>query len=117
MKGVKTIVFGVLMLFLTQLAWGQAHDVFYGDRREPAKLVKLFPNPASDYLSVKFETPVAKTVRLTLHNIIGNSLEIESEIIDEHEIRLKVKDLPSGVYLLSVKDDADLHSIVKFLKR
>lgn len=79
--------------------------------------MKIFPNPATDYLSIKFEAPLAKTIKLTLHNIIGNSLEVESEIVDDHEIRLKVKDLPAGVYLLALKEDGRSQSCFKFLKR
>ncbi|NOT77270.1 MAG: T9SS type A sorting domain-containing protein [Cyclobacteriaceae bacterium] len=79
--------------------------------------MKIFPNPATDYISVQFETPTAKNMKLTLHNIIGNSLEVETEIVDEFEIRIKVKDLPTGVYLLAVKDNSNSQSSFKFLKR
>jgi hypothetical protein len=117
MKGSKTIFFSILMAFLTQFAVGQSHDPYSADRTEPGRGVKLFPNPATDYLSVKFESPQAKTVKITLHNIIGNSLEVESEILDEYEIRLKVKDLPAGYYLLAVKEQDNTQSAFKFLKR
>lgn len=116
MRCTKAIIFSVLMFFMAQLAIGQQHDAF-AQVQDPIKLVKIFPNPAVDYLSVKFEAPMAKTVKLTLHNIIGNSLEVESQIIDEYEIHIKVKDLPTGVYLLAVKDIGNSQSSFKFLKR
>ncbi len=82
------------------------------------KSMKLYPNPTTDYISLKLEAPNAQHVKLTLHNIIGNSLEIESEIIDENEVRLKVKDLASGYYLLAVKDErSGFKGVYKFLKR
>lgn len=117
MRPLKTLLFAVILIFITQTAWGQGLDVFSPERGEPIKLVKIFPNPATEYLSIKFEIPQARTIKLTLHNIIGNSLEVESEIIDDHEIRLKVKDLPAGVYLLAVKADGRSQSSFKFLKR
>lgn len=117
MRSVKTILFSVIMVLVTQIAWAQAHDPFSPDRTDPSKVVKLFPNPATDYISVKFETPRAKSVKLTLHNIIGNTLDVENEIIDDYEIRLKVKELPAGVYLLAVRDEDNLRSSFKFLKR
>ncbi len=117
MKWVKAIVFSYLALSLTHFAVGQAHDPFVMDRLEGVKSVKLFPNPASDFLSLKFETPVAKTVKVTVHNIIGNRLEVDSEAIDDYELRLKVKDLPEGVYLLSIKGEDNAQSTFKFLKR
>ncbi len=117
MKWVKTIVFSVFVLVVTQLAWGQNHDPFILERVERIKSVKLFPNPATDYLSIKFETPQAKVVKVTLHNIIGNLLDVDSEIVDDYEILLKVKDLPEGVYLLSIKDEGNAQGSFKFLKR
>jgi len=83
-----------------------------------AKAVSIFPNPAVEYLNVKFENPIAKRTKLTVHNVIGNVVDVESETIDEYEIRLKVRDLPVGYYLLAVRDeDSNSRSTIKFLKR
>jgi hypothetical protein len=80
--------------------------------------VSIFPNPAVEYLNVKFDNPIAKTAQLTVHNVIGNTVDVEAETIDEHEIRLKVKDLPVGYYLLAVRDEeSNSRSTLKFLKR
>jgi hypothetical protein len=85
---------------------------------DAGKSVQVFPNPATDFISVKFESPLAKTAKITLHNIIGNELQVESEIIDEHEVHLKIKDLPTGYYLITVKqEETNQRSILKFLKR
>lgn len=90
-----------------------------GSQSEPSKTrVKLFPNPAVEFLHVTFEEPIAKQSKLTVHNIIGNVLEVESETIDEHEVRLRVKDLPVGYYLLAIRDErSNARSTLKFLKR
>lgn len=83
-----------------------------------SKQVKLFPNPAVEFLSIKFETPQARKANLDLRNIIGNSLEAESEIVDDYEIKLKVKDLPTGLYLVLIKnDETGLKGAYKFLKK
>lgn len=80
--------------------------------------VSIFPNPAIEFLNVKFDEPIAKKARLTVHNVIGNIVDVESETIDEHEIRLRVKDLPVGYYLLAVRDDeSNSRGTIKFLKR
>lgn len=116
MRFTKAIILSIFLASGAQFAAAQQHDAF-SQPQDPIKTVKIFPNPATDYLNVKFETPLAKTIKITLHNIIGNSLEVESEIVDEYEIRVKVKDLPTGVYLLAVKDDANTQGSFKFLKR
>ncbi len=83
-----------------------------------SKQVKLYPNPAVEFLTVKFETPQARKVKLVLHNIIGSQLETESEVIDEYEVKIKVKDLSTGFYLLLVKnEETGLKGAYKFLKK
>jgi hypothetical protein len=53
-----------------------------------------------------------------VHNIIGNRINIETEVIDEHTLRVKVKDLASGYYLLAIKDpESKFRGTYKFLKR
>ncbi|HET9487577.1 MAG TPA: T9SS type A sorting domain-containing protein [Chryseosolibacter sp.] len=82
------------------------------------KSVQLFPNPATEFVDVKLEQFPAQNVKLTVHNIIGNELQVETEILDEHLIRVKVKDLVSGYYLLAVKDEeSNFRGTYKFLKR
>lgn len=118
MRTVKIIaLLGLMVISLVGL--GQGNDEIIGyQHSDLVKAVKLYPNPAIEFLNVKLETPSARTIKLTLHNIIGNSLEMESEIIDDNEVRLKVKDLPSGYYLLAVKDESSgFKGVYKFLKR
>lgn len=80
--------------------------------------VHIFPNPAVEYLQVKVQHVPATEVRLAVHNILGNEMNVETEIVDEHELRVRVKDLASGYYLLAVKDDETKYrGTFKFLKR
>lgn len=101
------------------MTMGQVKDESFFQRGpDPVKSVEIYPNPATEYISVKFEAPVARKIRFTVHNVIGNTMELESEIIDEHEIKLRVKDLATGYYLISVKDERlNISSTYKFLKR
>lgn len=87
-------------------------------QNESLKSVKLYPNPSVEYLSVKFEAPIAKRVKLNVHNIIGSEMPLESEVIDDFELHVKVKDFSAGVYLLSIRNDETGHkSAFKFLKK
>lgn len=116
MKRFLTIVFSVVLASFTQLAWGQSGEEAFGAAGQDQP-VKLYPSPATEYLTVQFEQPVARKVKLSLHNIIGNVVEVETEVIDDHEVRVKVKDLPSGVYLIAIKGEDHYKSAYKFLKR
>jgi len=116
----KLILSIACVLLTASIAMAQIRDdSFFSHRNpDPIKSVSIFPNPAVEFVNVKFEAPVARQVRLTVHNVIGNTMELESEVIDEHEIKIRVKDLADGYYLISVKDDRlNLSSTYKFLKR
>lgn len=101
------------------ISMGQVkEDSFYQRTPDPIKSVEIFPNPATEFVTVKFANPIANKVKFSVHNVIGNIMELESEIVDEHEIKIRVKDLATGYYLVSVKDErSNLSSTIKFLKR
>lgn len=85
---------------------------------ELTKSVHMYPNPAVDFISIRMEAFAVQDVTLTVHNIIGNVMPVESEVIDEHEVRLKVKDLSAGYYLIAIKDNSDrFQGTYKFLKK
>ena len=120
MKSVNTLFFIFALAVIGLSAHAQQKDEVNpaGAYQIDLAKVSIFPNPASEFLNVKFESPIAKTMKLTIHNVIGNIVEVESETIDEFEIRLKVKDLPVGYYLLAFRDEgSNSHSMIKFLKR
>lgn len=107
----------VVGVFIVSVAMAQGERTDYASV-DLAKQVKLYPNPAIEFLTVKFETPQAKKVKLVLHSIIGNELETESEIVDEFEVRVRVKDLSTGFYLLSIKNnETGFKGAYKFLKK
>ena len=116
MKHVSTLFFAFLSLLCANTFAQTREEGAFSNQTEP--VVKLYPNPAVEYLHVSFEQPVAKEAKLTVHNIIGNVLDVETETIDEHEVRIKVKDLPVGYYILAIRDErTNSRSNLKFLKR
>ena len=120
MKTRKIIFIAILGLFICGVSFAQGRDEsgFSTNHSDQGRLVQFYPNPATEYLSVKFEAPCADKIRMTLHNILGSVVEVETEVLDQHELRLRVKDLPSGYYLLAFKDsDSNFKSTYKFLKR
>ncbi|MBI1770322.1 MAG: T9SS type A sorting domain-containing protein [Bacteroidetes bacterium] len=106
-----------LLVLIGSQALAQNHDENFRSG-DPAKSVQVYPNPATDYLTLKFETPIAKTVKLEFHTIIGTTIELEREPIDEFEVRVKVKDLSTGYYIIGVHDtQSGSRAIHKFLKK
>ena len=89
-----------------------------GGRAETAKAVHLYPNPTTEFVHIRLETMNIDHVKVSMHNIIGNELPIETEKIDDHELRIRVKDFDSGYYLLALRDEqSNYRGTFKFLKR
>lgn len=118
----------LVVIFASALQWGWAQGLsdetpVVSQEFNPLKSVHIYPNPATEFLHVKIDEFAIENVKLTLHSIIGNEMTIDSEIIDDNEqqgklIRVRVKDLASGYYLLAVKDDqSKFRGTYKFLKR
>jgi len=113
----KAVLLSIIVLIAGQACYSQAHDESF-HTGDPVKFVQVYPNPATDYLMIKFESPVAKTSRLAFHSIIGSAIELEQEAIDDFEIRVKIKDLPLGYYIIAVHDPQNnSRAIYKFLKK
>jgi hypothetical protein len=113
----KAVLLFIIVLIVGPICYGQAHDESF-HTGDPTKSVQIYPNPATDYITIKFESPVAKSSKLAFHSIIGSSIELEQEVIDDFEIRVKVKDLPVGYYIAAVHDPQNnSRAIYKFLKK
>lgn len=97
-----------------------AHAQFSRETSSDAgKSVSVYPNPAADdYVFVKMEDLDARNVKVMLYNIIGNEIRTEVEVLDQHEIRMRIKDLSAGYYLIALREDgAKFRGTYKFLKR
>lgn len=115
----KALYLLIALVLTVQLGFSQTkEDGFYSNQPDPLKSLQVYPNPATEFVNVKFDTPQAKKVKLTIYNILGTSIELETEVVDEFEIKIKVKDLATGYYFLSVRDESSsIRSTYKFLKR
>lgn len=113
------LILVVLLASVSWLASGQSMpEPPASEEVNLSKTVHLFPNPATEDVFVEVDHFPAEKVNLTVHSIIGNKLDVETEVVSEHLIRVRVKDLASGYYLLAVKDeDSKFRGTFKFLKR
>lgn len=122
MRHLGLILSFALLLFLSSSAFGQNQDVvaYTPEKAEfdLAKSITVFPNPTTDFVNIKLSTLDASTTKISLYTILGSELTVEKETIDDHEIRIKVKDIAPGYYLIAVRDE-QLHfkATYKILKR
>lgn len=117
MKALKTFTVLSICLFSGLMVFGQ-DGVLLSEKFSMGKSISLYPNPAVEYVEVNLDHLHASSVKISLYNIIGNEVAVESEIIDDHKIRLRVKDFAAGYYLLALRDDeTKFKGTYKFLKR
>ena len=88
------------------------------ERVDAYKNVHVFPNPAEEFVHIRVDQLKSSEIKLTIHNIIGNEIPAEIETVDEHEIRVRVKDFATGYYLVALRDDKkNFRGTYKFLKK
>lgn len=107
--------------FTTSVGWAQSQEFTSFTERsatDPTKSFQIFPNPTVDFIHIRNEQADVHYLKLTLHNIIGNEMIVEVEVMDDHELKVKVKDLSPGYYLIVLKDNLSKYKgTFKFLKR
>ncbi len=122
MRSVGFILSFFLLLFLSGVAFGQSQDVYAHanpiEHKDISKSISLYPNPATEFVTIKLGTLEYETTKISVYNILGSEIQVEKERINDHEARIRVKDLASGYYLLAVRDDQlQFKATYKFLKR
>jgi len=121
MRSVTIIGLVFALMFSALQGNAQVREEFAGVPPAISKSIHIYPNPtneSSDYVNVRVAPFKAQNIKLSMHNIIGNEVTTEVEIVDEHELRIRVKDLSSGYYLLTIKDqETNFRGTYKILKR
>ena len=74
--------------------------------------INLYPNPSKDFINIDFESNLSN-VSVEILNSLGDVLILENlaDVSSEYIIQIAVHSLPSGLYLLSVKSDHQLHRV------
>jgi hypothetical protein len=72
--------------------------------------LEIFPNPAKEQLTIKWNQPVAGNIRFVLLNNIGQSVLETSSSGQLLQQQLSVEQYPNGIYWLKIESDTDLLS-------
>jgi len=73
--------------------------------------LKIYPNPASDYVSIKSSSN--KTSNFIISNLNGK--EVLNVISNKNNVEFNVKSLPSDIYLVQEYRDERLISVKKLI--
>ena len=115
-----SVLITIIMTVCLVQSYGQLREEALGTQ-PAAKSIHISPNPTNDlseYVSIYIAPLKTQKVKLILRNIIGNEIAAEYEAVDEHELKMRVKDLAPGFYLVTIKDTtSNFRGTYKFLKR
>lgn len=77
--------------------------------------IKVFPNPASDVISIQFESPVVDEIIVDILDIQGKLLKTEKIDAASREKQINLQDLPGGIYYfrLSNEKNRNVYKVVK----
>lgn len=80
--------------------------------------IKIYPNPASDFLTVSFENELLKPgAVLSIKDLCGRAVkQVNMEDLSLASDRIDISDLSKGIYLLSVKNNEQTVYCIKLVK-
>lgn len=115
----KTLVFSLLLsvMFAFQSQAQQGQELSAKNSGVKIK-VEVFPNPATNYLTVDLSKLSLDDPKIEIRNIIGSKMSFRSEDLGGKKQRLDVQDYPPGYYLVLVRDDkTKFQQTVRFSKK
>lgn len=126
MNPVKTMLF-IMSLFWAANSYGQnvgEKNVYAKETllaqihpEESKNQIELYPNPSIDFVIVNIQNSDLQDVKFKLHSIIGNTVEVEAELIGKDKFKINLKENSSGYYFLIIEDEfTAFKEAYKFLK-
>tara|TARA_B100001996_G_scaffold377470_1_gene360141 strand:+ start:497 stop:820 length:324 start_codon:yes stop_codon:yes gene_type:complete len=78
----------------------------------------IYPNPASEFIVLESNTKNIQDFNFQIHSIIGNKINVSSNIISNNKIKFSVKEISNGYYFIIVANDKSKYKkALKFLKK
>lgn len=74
--------------------------------------VKIFPNPASEFISIKSSNLFGEINQVEFINIVGQTVKIS-----KHFSNINIRELSNGLYFIKVKSDLEKTVVVKLQKK
>ena len=71
--------------------------------KENSNSIIVYPNPASDIINLKIDDSNITELTLNIYNIMGTL--VKSEILEQNNRQINIKNLSSGVYIVTVSSN------------
>lgn len=82
--------------------------LYYPDRTNPTEIlptfkeINVFPNPASDKITLEYTSEVSRKITYEIHHLNGQLLQ--NGVLDTSERTIDISDIPQGIYALKILD-------------
>jgi beta-fructofuranosidase len=89
------------------------------EKQNNKPILSLFPNPATDNLSIEFENETPQYLRFSMDNLLGQTVKTWSKTINEtgkQQVNVSLSGLPTGLYILNIQSENSLLASAKFFK-
>jgi hypothetical protein len=87
--------------FVVDSVTAMSSESFSGEENK----LEIYPNPVSNYLTVKNVKHSEKTACLSILDMTGKKIKEVNVYITDDSVRLNVADLPSGIYFIRMYTD------------
>jgi hypothetical protein len=71
-------------------------------------VIKIFPNPASDYVNIEFDLQQSENVSINIHDPLGQlftNIDYPSCTSGKHLVKLNITNYKAGIYILTVQTE------------
>jgi hypothetical protein len=90
----------------------------FNEHLKPVQHLTLFPNPAGDFVSLKFDDPSNHPeINISIFNVMGKVVLEKAYNSNENKYSVNITALGPGIYLMMVKEENKKLSFGKFVKR
>ena len=77
----------------------------------------VYPNPSKNILNIKNSNIATSDAYIRIHDILGNLVEFDNNIVTQSNFTLNVSHLKSGLYFLTIENNEGFKQILKFIKQ
>lgn len=82
--------------------------------------VEIYPNPASDLLSIRFDADVPQNIVVSIFDLTGRQRMVLNENFNstgKHEITIPLTEMEAGMYFVQLINEKSEKTILKFVKK
>jgi hypothetical protein len=63
--------------------------------------IKVYPNPASDIITLSIDKTITTELALNIYNVIGKL--VRSELLKQNQRQINITELNNGIYIVEIK--------------